>query len=93
MGKSKNLLQIVQKLTKKELLRCAYNLGVELDEKWPLQKMQRTYAEHLLTHPKELLIQQPNKELGLIRVFDDEVPGQMKSMNSPTGRQKRVCAS
>ena len=80
MGKSKNLLQIVQKLKKKELLRCAYNLGVELDEKWPLQKMQRTYAEHLLTHPRELLIQLPNNEFGLIKVYDDEVPGQMKSV-------------
>ena len=80
MSKSKNLLQIVQKLTKKELLRCAYNLGVELDEKWPLQKMQRMYAEHLLTHPKELLMQLPNKELGLVKLFDDEIPGQMKSI-------------
>lgn len=66
MKRNTKLLEIVQKLQRKDLVRFASNLGVDFEEKWNTSKIQEAYAEHVLSHPKELLLMLPKADLDII---------------------------
>ena len=76
MKQDKTLLKIVQKLQKKELIRYASNLGLELDENWDVFKLSKEYTEFVLSHPKELLLMLPKADLDIIRKAKDSKAGE-----------------
>ena len=71
MKQDKTLLKIVQKLQRKELIRYASNLGLEIDENWDISKLRKAYTEFVLSHPKELLLMLPKADLDIIRKAKD----------------------
>ena len=73
MKRNTKLLEIVQKLQRKDLVRFASNLGVDFEEKWNTSKIQEAYAEHVLSHPKELLLMLPKTDLDIIKKAKDDV--------------------
>ena len=45
MKQDKTLLKIVQKIQRKELIRYASNLGLELDETWNISKFKEIASD------------------------------------------------
>ncbi len=59
MKNNKTLLQTVQRLGKKELLRYASNIGMNPDESQGISELRQEYADYILSNPKEILIRLP----------------------------------
>ena len=76
MKQDKTLLKIVQKLQRKELIRYASNLGLEIDENWDISKLRKAYTEFVLSHPEELLLMLPKADLDIIRKAKDSKAGE-----------------
>ena len=66
MKTPKTLLQTVQRLGKKELLRYASNIGMDPDENLSVSELRKTYADYILSNPKEILIRLPKGDLDII---------------------------
>lgn len=72
MKRNKTLLQTVQRIQRKALIRYASNLGVDFDEKWDTSKIRKAYSEHALSHPRELLLTLPKTDLDIIKKAKDD---------------------
>lgn len=72
MNNNKTLLQIVQRLQRKDIVRYASNLDIDFDEKWDISKLRKVYAEHALSHPRELLLMLPKADLDIIKKSKDD---------------------
>lgn len=66
MKNNKILLQTVQRLGKKELLRYASNIGMDPDENQSVSDLRQAYADYILSNPKEILIRLPKGDLDII---------------------------
>ena len=66
MKNNKTLLQTVQRLGKKELLRYASNIGLNPDENQSVSDLRQAYADYILSNPKEILIRLPKGDLDAI---------------------------
>lgn len=81
------IAEILDRVEKDELIEHAHDLGLELAPKGRLNDLKQQYAQHLITHPKELLQQlsmydlltlkclseAPNK-LNLVTVYENFFP-------------------
>ena len=76
MKQDKTLLKIVQKIQRKELIRYASNLGLELDETWNISKLRKAYTEFILSDSKKLLLMLPKADLDIIRKAKDGKAGE-----------------
>ena len=72
MKRNKTLLQIVQRIQRKDLVKYASNLGVDFDEKWDTSKIRKAYREYALSHPRELLLTLPKTDLDIIKKAKDD---------------------
>lgn len=66
MKENKTLLQTVQRLEKKDLLRYASNIGMNPDENMDVSQLRKAYADYILSNPKEILIRLPQREIHII---------------------------
>lgn len=66
MEKKKKLIDVVQRLEKAELVRYATNIGMEVNGNSTVEDLRETYAEYILSHPKELLMRLPKGDLDII---------------------------
>ena len=66
MKNNKTLLQTVQRLGKKELLRYASNIGMDPDENLSVSDLRQAYSDYILSNPKEILIRLPKGDLDII---------------------------
>lgn len=66
MNNNKTLLQTVQRLEKKDLLRYASNIGMNPDENMDVSELRKAYADYILSNPKEILIRLPKREIDII---------------------------
>ena len=66
MQKQNKLIDVVQRLSKEEVVRYASNLGCELDESLDEKELRQAYADYVLENPKEILIRLPKGDLDII---------------------------
>lgn len=82
MKNNKTLLQTVQRLGKKELLRYASNIGMNPDESQGISELRQEYADYILSNPKEILIRLPKGDLDIIkRAKDSKSPADLYALD------------
>lgn len=80
--KQKKLIDVVQRLNKKEILRYASNLGCELDGNKPVKDLRRAYSEYVLANPKEILERLPNRDLDIISLaINAKSPDEVRTLD------------